>query len=232
LRPGRKAGINYKEKVLELLIKSGGLRPSTIEKVLGVSHAQSWRILKKLMREGLIVKKDGFFIPTVSFPPKEPSYRAELQFLRNLEIFRAKLNILATTYIEGRSPYLRIPLEIYKIMYPEERIVYGPAVVEVPLKEIIHDQKKLDILKKTGILIVERKKEGGIIIENFRFRESRHPLETGLFYKAINEPERVPPTKKELQEIISEFLLRSVEILRSETIKILKQHGLNYESLI
>ncbi|MEM2189652.1 MAG: helix-turn-helix domain-containing protein, partial [Nitrososphaerota archaeon] len=63
MRPGRRPNFNWKQKVYEFLLKSGGARAGTIERTLGISHAQLHRVLKKLLSEGVIMRKAHLYVP-------------------------------------------------------------------------------------------------------------------------------------------------------------------------
>jgi len=222
MKPGRKAGFSWKEKILAFLLKSGGASPGAIERALGISHAQLHRILKKLLSEGVIMRRGHMYVPVISEPPKE--CRAEVALIHALEMARNRLKMLATTHIEGRAPFIRIPLHVYAELFPERRIIHGPPVIEIPLESL--DEAKLKLLEDHGLLRT-RRKEG---IMELHFKNSRHPMEPGLFYRA-SEPTRITPTKEEIQQVITDFAIEAAEIIHGEAEKILREHGLTYDSL-
>ncbi|MEM1977264.1 MAG: helix-turn-helix domain-containing protein [Nitrososphaerota archaeon] len=228
MRPGRRPSFNWKERVLEFLLKSGGARAGTIERTLGISHAQLHRVLKKLLSEGLIMRRGHMYVPLISEPPKE--YRAEVALIHALEIFRARMKMLTSFHIEGRVPYLRLSLDLYKRLHPEKKIAYGPPMVEIPLDDLISDDSKLEILENCGLLKIKNKQTENGLIQELHFRQSRHPMEPGLFYRA-SEPTRITPTKEEIQQVITDFAIEAAETIRGEAEKILREHGLTYDSL-
>ncbi|MEM3647313.1 MAG: helix-turn-helix domain-containing protein [Thermofilum sp.] len=223
MRPGRRPSFNWKERVLEFLLKSGGARAGTIERTLGISHAQLHRVLKKLLSEGVIMRRGHMYVPVISEPPKE--CRAEVALIHALEMARNRLKMLATTHIEGRAPFIRIPLHVYAELFPERRIIHGPPVIEVPLESL--DEAKLKLLEDHGLLRTRRKES----IMELHFKTSRHPMEPGLFYKPVGEAQRIIPSKAEIQEIINDFIIEAAETIRDEAEKILREHGLTYDSL-
>jgi len=229
MRPGRRPSFNWKERVLEFLLKSGGARAGTIERTLGISHAQLHRVLKKLLSEGVIMRRGHMYVPLISEPPKK--HHAESELLRCLELFRARMNLLVSFHLEGRTPYLRLPLELYVRLFPEKRIIHGPSMLEIPLEEVSRDEEKLKVLEGFGLLKVRQRREGNMMIEELYFRESRHPSAPGVFYKRLGEPARITPTKAEIQEAIADFMLKVAETIRGEAEKILREHGLNYNEL-
>ncbi|MEM2189651.1 MAG: hypothetical protein QXG35_10040, partial [Nitrososphaerota archaeon] len=174
------------------------------------------------------MRRGHMYVPLISEPPKK--HHAESELLRCLELFRARMKMLTSFHIEGRVPYLRLSLDLYKRLHPEKKIAYGPPMVEIPLDDLISDDSKLEILENCGLLKIKNKQTENGLIQELHFRQSRHPMEPGLFYRA-SEPTRITPTKAEIQETIADFMLKVAEIIHDEAEKILREHGLTYDSL-
>ena len=175
------------------------------------------------------MRRGHMYVPLISEPPKE--YRAEVALIHALEIFRARMKMLTSFHIEGRVPYLRLSLDLYKRLHPEKKIAYGPPMVEIPLDDLISDDSKLEILENCGLLKIKNKQTENGLIQELHFRQSKHPMEPGLFYKPVGEAQRIMPAKSEIQEVIIDFTLKIVKIINNEARRILKEHGLDYDSL-
>lgn len=227
IQMGRRAGINFEKMVLELFLQGHKLRPVDIEKMLKISHPHVMRILRKFRERGWIRKLGNYYTctlenPSISKKPDDP----RTLLLYYFWLFQQRLKILSSMHIEGRSPYLRIPLSTYLKAYPEEN-VYA-KFIEKPVEDIIKDGKLVKILVEEGMLKVEEKevdepvlkKMGFTRIVGYSFKEAEDEDDYGLFYKPIGPPQKIAITEDDVSRAVLDFLVKVGEIARAEAEKI------------
>lgn len=115
---GRKAGWTWEPKIKESLKTLH--RPCDIERVLGISHRQLMRILKKLVLKGEVIKEGIYY--RLAEKSEDVSRTFEEALLSEAVRLRERLERLTTMLHEGRAPFLRLPIHLYIEFYPSKKI--------------------------------------------------------------------------------------------------------------
>lgn len=229
IQMGRRAGVNFEKAVFELFLQGHCLRPVDIERLLGASHPHVMRILRKFRERGWIRKVGNRYSLAFEAPPaSRKSDDPRRLLLYYFWLFQQRLKHLGSMLIEGRDPYLRIPISTYLKAHPEENIY--AKFIEKPLEEVSRDEKLLEVLAKEGVLrVVEKEVEdpellklGLVKIEEHHYKEAENEGGYGLFYKQVVPPMKIAIGEDRINEAVTDFLIKVAEIARAEAERILR----------